>query len=210
MGQRLSWGTWEDTSHKGDGNNRLQRIAEEQIPGSAHTSTYRLFLNDNQSALNSQATVTFILTVAPHVSLFPTSTPLSTPFYSPGLSVLHGQLKTKVFFRIEAGSRYILSCACLWGCPGPIPTRKEALPSSREGGQLSPSGSASVAGVTSSKIMPFLGSQASRDHEASPSGPMEPTLLGNIPPRTLLGMAEAWRSHITLSSPLWPLLPLAL
>ena len=35
--QRPSRGTREDIFHKGDGNNRLQRIAREQIPGRAHT-----------------------------------------------------------------------------------------------------------------------------------------------------------------------------
>ena len=146
MEQRLSGGTREDTSHKGDGNNRLQRIAREQIPG-RHTQEVPTgrFSTAISLCLDIQATVTFILTLAPRVLFSYLHTSAHTILLPWKLSLfLHDSQRPRCSSRLRQSSSCILSCACLWDALA-HPHKEGSTAQLQGGGQLSPSGSASVA-----------------------------------------------------------------
>ena len=125
--------------------------------------------------------------------------PLPTPFCLPGSSPCSSMIaKAQGVLQGTGGAPAPSSAVPACGMPwSHTPPRKDALPSSREGGQQTASscrlrqGQPRMQGVASPKITPFLGPSASGEvggYRTSPSGPKGPTLLGNIHSlRTLLG-----------------------
>lgn len=135
MEQRLSGGTQEDTAHKGDGNNRLQRIAGEQMPG-RHTQEVPTgrFSMAISLCLDIQATVTFILTLAPRVLFSYLHTSAHTISLPWKLSLfLHDSQRPRCSSRFRQSSSYTLSCACLWDALIPSPQGRKHCPAPGRG-----------------------------------------------------------------------------